>query len=80
MTIRHISRRSPSPPSDRDRFVVDVATRANGQLMPIRDAVLAMMTKLDIENLARRTLQSTETPSIERNAARQRLLRAINGG
>lgn len=71
MTIRHISRRSPSPPSDRDRFVVDVATRANGQLMPIRD---------DIENLARRTLQSTETPSIERNAARQRLLRAINGG
>lgn len=72
--------RSSLPRSERDAFVVKVMQNANGQLVEARDALLALMTVLDLENLARQTGQGAQSLVDARNAARLRLLRAIEDG
>jgi hypothetical protein len=69
--------RGKLPPSERDQFVADIAKRANGELVPLRDAVLALLTVADIERLARSTGAGEGELVGERNRARRRLLAAL---
>jgi hypothetical protein len=65
------------PPSERDQFVAEVARRANGELVPLRDAVLALLTMADVEKLARSTGTTEGELVNERNRARRKLREAL---
>jgi hypothetical protein len=58
-------------------FVAEVARRANGELVPLKDAVMALLTAQDIERLARSSGTSESELVRERNEARGRLLAAL---
>jgi hypothetical protein len=69
--------KSSSPPSDRDIFMLTALRRANGQVIGIRDALLACLTHLDIKSLARRIGEPEDLLVTERLAARRRVLQAL---
>jgi hypothetical protein len=54
-----------------------IARRANGELVPLKDAVFALLTVSDIERLARATGEPESALVQERNAARRRLRAAL---
>jgi hypothetical protein len=63
------------PPTERDRFVPEVARRANGQI--VRDAVLALLTVTNVERLAKNSGEPVEKLVQERLQARRRLIEAL---